>query len=105
MKPPRFLERATFWLALSNLALGLVVVYLYTANRDIIDAQASQLEAVCNTTTTVDIAVVIPLLRETNTTLEFLPPGPYRNRLVRFRNNLAVAHESLSETRPCDLVR
>lgn len=105
MKPPDFLGRPLFWLAVSNLVLACVVVYLFTENRAVLDAQQRDLEKICNTTTTLDIALVKPLLIETNTALEDLPAGSYRQRILRFRNNLQVAHEALSETQTCEQVR
>ena len=112
MKPPRFMQSRDFWFAISLLVLALVSARLYLSNRAVINdlrgvvvAQQHDLEKICNTTTTLDIALVGPLLLETNHAIRDLPGGAYRQRILRFRNNLQVAHEALSETQSCESVR
>lgn len=105
MKPPAWVERPIVWLAISNLVLACVVVYLFTVNRTVIDQQRRDLEKICNTTLTLDIALVVPLHAETSRAIVDLPPGSYRNRLIRLRDNLETAHEALSETQSCESVR
>lgn len=112
MKPPRFLQSRDFWFALSLLVLALVSARLYLANRAVINdlravlaTQQADLEKICNTATTLDIALVGPLLTETNRTIKGLPSGTQRQRIIAFRNNLLVAHEALSETQSCEKVR
>lgn len=105
MKPPRFLQSRDFWFAISLLALALVSVWLFVNNRSLINDQRRDLEKICNTTTTLDIALVNPLLIETNRALRDLPGGPYRQRVTRFRDNLRTAHDALSETETCERVR
>jgi hypothetical protein len=62
------------------------------------------LEKTCTTSETLDIALVVPLLAETNRALE-LVHGPQRARIRQYRDNLIVAHEALSEQRACEAVR
>ncbi len=66
-------------------------------NRDLI-------ESLCNTTQTLDAALVVPLLIETKLALKFISDEG-RARLVRQRNNLEIAHEELSSTSTCEGVR
>lgn len=102
MKPP---GSPLVWLALANLVLALVVVYLYAANRAVLARQQSDLEKICSTNDTLDLALIHPLLDETKIALRELPPGPQRDRIRRYRDNLYVAHIALSETRSCEAVR
>lgn len=112
MKPPHAFASRDFWFAVCLAALALVSVWFFvrgraTTNelRQIVTTQQRDLEKICNTTTTIDLALVKPLLIETSTTLENVPNGPYKLRLIRFRNNLQVAHDALSETQTCEPVR
>ena len=97
---------------MSLIALAVVSVWLFTNNRAVINDQRAavaqqqqDLEKICNTATTLDIALVSPLLTETNRALEDLPPGPQRARIRQYRGNLQIAHEALSETQSCESVR
>lgn len=105
VKPPEFLGHTVFWLALSNLALALAVVYLFISNRNDIAQQRSDLEKICATAETIDLALVRPLLFETTRALADIPNGPQRVRIRQYRDNLLVAHDALSETRSCEAVR
>lgn len=73
--------------------------------RAVVATQQADLEKICNTATTLDIALVGPLLTETNRAIKDLPPGTQRQRIIGFRDNLRVAHEALSETQSCEKVR
>lgn len=105
MRPPKFLADRFFWMAVSLAALALVSIFLWNQNRVLINDSQATLVRLCDTTTTLDLAVVSPLLIETRTALEFLPPGPDRQRAARIAGNLQVAHEELSQTTLCDRVR
>ncbi len=63
------------------------------------------IESLCNTTTTLDAALVVPLLAEIKLALKFVPTGAGKDRLVRQQNNLEIAHEELSSTSACEEVR
>jgi len=63
------------------------------------------IESLCNTTQTLDAALVVPFLIETKLLLKFTPAGEGRARLVRQRNNLEIAHDELSSTSICEGVR
>ncbi|MBA2707002.1 MAG: collagen-like protein [Gemmatimonadaceae bacterium] len=63
------------------------------------------IDALCNTTSTLDAALVVPFLVETNLLLKFTPVGEGRDRLVRQRNNLTIAHDELASTSSCEEVR
>lgn len=104
MKPPHFLTTRDFWFAVSLAALSLVSVFLWNQNRALLNANQAELVRLCDTTITLDVAVVVPLLTETRAVLEFLPPGPERQRASRIEQNLQVAHEELSKTTLCDRV-
>lgn len=104
MKPPRFLGARDFWFAVTLAALALVVVFLWNQERARGNEHEAALVRLCATTTTLDIAVVVPLLNETRAVLEFLPPGEQRRRAQRIAANLEVAHAELSETTLCDRV-
>jgi len=105
MKPPHFLQSRDFWFGLALVLIAIVSVWLFATNRALINSQRRDLEKICNTTTTLDIALVNPLLLETKATIEDLPNGAYRRRIIAFRDNLLVAHEALSETQSCEPVR
>jgi hypothetical protein len=105
MRPPRFMQSRDFWFAVSLMALAFVSVWLFLANRDLTLENKRDIEAVCNTTTTLDIAVVVPLLVEVREAVKNVPPGEARADLIRLRDNLRVAHEELSMTEACDPVR
>ncbi len=62
------------------------------------------IESLCNTTATLDAALVVPLLIETKLALKFISDEG-RARLVRQRNNLTIAHDELSATQNCEGVR
>ncbi len=62
------------------------------------------IESLCNTTVTLDAALVVPLLIETKLALKFISDEG-RARLVRQRNNLEIAHDELSSTSTCEEVR
>jgi hypothetical protein len=104
VKPPRFLATRDFWFAVSLAALSLVSVFLWNQNRALLNENHSHLVRLCDTTTTLDVAVVVPLLTETRAALEFLPPGHERRRAARIAQNLQVAHEELSKTTLCERV-
>jgi hypothetical protein len=112
VKPPRAFASRDFWFAVCLAAVALVSVWFFvrgraTTNelRQVVATQQRDLEKICNTTTTLDIGLVVPLLSETNHALEDLPPSAYRQRIIRLRNNLATAHAALSETQSCEPVR
>ncbi len=62
------------------------------------------IDALCNTTATLDAALVVPLLIETKLALEFISDEG-RARLVRQRDNLTIAHDELAATQNCERVR
>lgn len=112
MKPPRLTASRDFWFAVCLAALALVSVWFFVRGRavtnelrQVVAAQQQDLEKICNTTTTIDLALVRPLLIETGITITTIPNGPYKQRLIRFRDNLQVAHDALSETQTCEPVR
>jgi len=105
VKPPKVLATRDFWFAISLTALALVSVFLYTQNRTLLNQNQAELVRLCSTTTTLDVAVVVPFLTETRAVLEFLEPGADRQRAERLAANLQVAHEELSETTLCQTVR
>lgn len=74
-------------------------------NRRVIEENRRVVESLCNTTQTLDAALVVPFLVETNLLLKFTPAGEGRERLVRQRNNLTIAHDELSATQNCEEVR
>ena len=63
------------------------------------------IESLCNTTTTLDAALVVPFLIETKLAIKFTPVGAERARLVRIQENLEIAHDELSATQNCEEVR
>ena len=63
------------------------------------------IESLCNTTATLDAALVVPFLIEAKLALEAVPVGEGRARLVRIRENLEIAHQELSSTSTCEEVR
>lgn len=63
------------------------------------------IESLCDTTQTLDAALVVPFLIETNLLLKFTRDAEGRNRLLRQRNNLTIAHDELSSTQNCEGVR
>jgi len=73
--------------------------------RQVVKENRRVIDSLCNTTTTLDAALVVPFLVETNLLLKFTPVGEGRERLVRQRNNLTIAHEELSSTSTCEEVR
>jgi hypothetical protein len=105
MKATRFLANRDVWFAFALIVLSTVSIWLFSTNRALINDQRRDLEKICNTTTTLDIALVVPLLVETNQALEDLPAGDYKQRILVFRNNLRTAHGALSETQSCESVR
>lgn len=105
MRPPRFLQSRDFWFAVSLAALAAVSVWLFDSNRTLIAENQRDLEHLCNTTTTLDIAVVTPLLVEVRQAVKSVPPGEGRTDLIRLRNNLRIAHEELSDTAACESIR
>lgn len=112
MRPPRAFGSRDFWFAVSLAALALISVWFFVRGRavtnelrHVVAVQQRDLEKICNTTTTLDIALVNPLLIETNRALKDLPGGPSKQRIIRFRDNLRTAHEALSETSSCEQVR
>lgn len=105
MKPPRFLGSRDFWFGVSLAALALVSVGLFLQNRSLIDSNQHELVRLCDTTTALDVGLVVPFLAETRDALELLPPGPQRERAKRIEKNLAVAHAELSDTTLCAQVR
>ncbi len=63
------------------------------------------IESLCNTTATLDAAVIVPFLIETKLALKAVPVGEAKARLVRIRENLEIAHAELSSTSTCEEVR
>ncbi len=111
MSPPRFLASRDFWTTTVLVVLSLVMVWLFLENRRLILAHEQALEEsnaqlvrLCDTTTALDLAVVLPLLNETRAYLDFAR-GPERARALRLVANLRTAHEELSSTTLCDKVR
>ncbi len=74
-------------------------------NRRVVEGNRRVIESLCNTTQTLDAALVVPFLVETNLLLKFTPAGEGKTRLVRQRNNLTIAHDELSSTSICEGVR
>lgn len=112
MKPPKAFARYEFWFAVVLAAVALVSVSLFLKNRSltndlrhVVATQQKDLEKICNTATTLDIALVNPLRLETQRALEDLPPSAQRARIRQYAHNLKVAHEALSETQSCESVR
>ncbi len=62
-------------------------------------------EFLCNTTATLDAALVVPFLIETKLALKAAPVGEAKARLLRLQENLEIAHEELSATQNCEEVR
>ena len=73
--------------------------------RQVVKENRRVIESLCNTTQTLDAALVVPFLAETNLLLKFTPAGEGRERLVRQQNNLTIAHDELSSTSICERVR
>lgn len=92
-------------MVLAIFVLGVMVVYLTSQERSRNNDTQAALVRLCDTTTRLDISLVVPFLSETREVLEFLPPGPERRRAQRIAHNLTVAHAELSETTLCDRVR
>lgn len=63
------------------------------------------IESLCNTTATLDAALVVPFLTETKLALKVVPVGEGKARLGRLKENLEIAHEELSATQNCEGVR
>ncbi len=72
--------------------------------RQVVKENRRVIESLCNTTATLDAALVVPLLIETKLALKFISDEG-RARLVRQRNNLTIAHDELSATQNCEGVR
>ena len=97
------------------LAFGIVIVVAFAIlivfalqvrqTRQLSRENQRVIESLCNTTQTLDAALVVPFLFETNLLLKFTPAGEGRERLVRQRNNLEITHEELSSTSACEEVR
>ncbi len=85
-------------------AFAILVVFALQVRqtRQVARDNRSLIESLCNTTQTLDAALVVPLLIETKLALKI---GGDRARLVRQRNNLEIAHEELSSTSTCEGVR
>lgn len=62
-------------------------------------------ESLCNTTATLDAALVVPFLIETKLALKFTLVEEARARLARLKENLEIAHAELSATQNCEGVR
>lgn len=112
MKSPRAFRRYEFWFAVILAGVALVSVSLALKSRaltndlrQVVATQQRDLEKICNTATTLDIALVNPLRIETKRALDDLPPSPQRKRVEQYFHNLQVAHEALSETQSCEPVR
>lgn len=106
MRPPRFLQSRDFWFAVSLAALAAVSMWLFISNRTLIAENQRELERQCNTVTTIDIAIVTPLLAETRLALKQIPRGSDRRAgIARFAANLQVAHEELAATQACEEIR
>lgn len=105
MKPPRVLGTRDFWFGISLAAIALVSVWLFLQNRSLIQSNQEEVARLCDTTTALDLSLVVPFLAETRDALEFLPPGPERRRAQRIEQNLEVAHAELSDTTLCAQVR
>jgi hypothetical protein len=104
VRPPHVLASRDFWFAVSLAALALVSIFLWNQNRALLNENQAELVRLCDTTITLDVAVVVPLLAETRDVLTFLPPGPERQRAARIAQNLQVAHEELSKSTLCERV-
>ncbi len=63
------------------------------------------IESLCNTTATLDAALVVPFLNETKLALKVVPIGEGQARLGRLKENLEIAHDELSATSICEEVR
>ncbi len=73
--------------------------------RQVVKENRRVIESLCDTTQTLDAALVVPFLVETNLLLKFTPAGEGKDRLVRQRNNLMIAHDELASTSICERVR
>jgi hypothetical protein len=109
--PSATIASRDFWTTVVLVVMALVMVWLFLENRKLIAANQealadnnAQLLRLCDTTTALDLSVVVPFLVETNEVLPFLE-GAERDRALRIRSNLQAAHEELSSTTLCDKVR
>ncbi len=73
--------------------------------RQLAEENRHSVELLCNTTTTLDTAIIVPFLIETKLAIKAAPVGVARARLVRIKQNLAIAHQELSSTSTCEEVR
>ncbi len=73
--------------------------------RQVVKENRRVIESLCDTTQTLDAALVVPFLIENKLALEGTPVGEGRARLVRLKENLEIAHEELSATQNCEGVR
>ena len=97
------------------LAFGIVIVVAFAIlivfalqvrqTRQLSRENQRVIESLCNTTATLDAALVVPFLIETKLALKAVPVGEARSRLVRLKGNLEIAHEELSATQNCEEVR
>ncbi len=83
----------------------LVVAWQARATRQLTGENRRVIESLCNTTATLDAALVVPFLIETKLAIKAAPVGEARARLVRLQENLEIAHEELSATQNCEEVR
>ncbi len=73
--------------------------------RQVVKENRRVIDSLCNTTTTLDAALVVPFLVETKLALKVVPVGEGKARLARIKENLEIAHEELSATSACEGVR
>ncbi len=98
-----------------TLSFGIVVLVAFIVlaifalqvrqTRHLAEENRRSVELLCNTTATLDAALVVPFLIETKLALKVIPVGEGKARLIRIKENLEIAHEELSSTSTCEEVR
>ncbi len=81
----------------------LVVAWQARQTRQLTGENRRVIESLCNTTATLDAALVVPFLIETKLAIKAAPVGEGRARLVRIQENLEIAHKELSATQACEV--
>jgi len=73
--------------------------------RQVVKENRRVIDSLCNTTSTLDAALVVPFLVETKLAIKFAPSEEAKARLVRLKENLEIAHDELSGTQNCEVVK
>lgn len=97
--------RVEVWLAISIALLAMMTVWLYLQNRALINDHRMALSRVCDTTTALDLALIVPEIQSLRLELAYVQGDQQRRILQQRLSNLQIAHVELSNTAVCDQVR